>query len=75
MAERDWTVPTRPPYSALIRTIGEQARELYPGADWNDVSSRLERLWGSYVTGLAWSDVSEKIRAAWEDADPFAERE
>ncbi|MDI9240718.1 hypothetical protein QLQ15_17585 [Lysobacter sp. LF1] len=75
MTERDWTGPTRPPYSALIRTIGEQTRELYPEADWNDVSRKLERLWGSYVTGLAWGEVSEKIRAAWEDAGPFTERD
>lgn len=62
--------PTRPPYSALIRTIGQQTRELYPNATWDEVSQELELLWRSYVTGLAWSDVAEAIRHAWEDADP-----
>lgn len=64
----------RPPYSALIRAIGEQARELYPNASWEQVSRELEQLWRSYVTGLAWTEVSDKIRGAWEDADPRHER-
>lgn len=42
--------PTHPPYSALTRVIGQQARELYPKADWDDVASELETLWASYVT-------------------------
>ena len=62
--------PTRPPYSALTRVIGQQARELYPRAGWDEVARELEALWASYVTGLAWSEVAGKIRAAWEDADP-----
>lgn len=68
-------VPSRPPYSALVRTIGEQARELYPSAGWNEVSRELEALWKSYVTGLAWTQVADQIRQAWEDAGPSHERE
>ena len=62
--------PTRPPFSALSRVFGQQARDLHPKASWDDVSRELETLWASYVTGLAWSEVVGKIREAWEDADP-----
>ena len=58
-----------------IRAIGEQTRELYPNATWDDVSRELEQLWRSYVTGLAWSEVADKIRQAWEDADPGIKRD
>lgn len=71
----DPTYPTRPPYSALIRTIGEQTRELYPNASWDDVARELENLWRSYVTGIEWAQVADQIRHAWEDADPLADRE
>jgi hypothetical protein len=64
----------RPPYSPLIRAIGEQARDLYPNASWDEVSRELEQLWRSYVTGLSWAEVADKIRGAWEDADPRNER-
>ena len=67
--------PTRPPYSALVRTIGEQTRELYPNASWDEVSRELEQLWRTYVTGVAWADVSDRVRQAWEDADPRIERD
>jgi len=67
--------PTRPPYSALTRVIGQQARELYPKASWDDVARELETLWASYVTGLPWSEVDGKIRAAWEDADPHLSKD
>jgi hypothetical protein len=66
---------SRPPYSALIRAIGEQTRELYPNACWDEVSRELELLWKSYVTGLGWEQVADKIRQAWEDADPAIDRE
>ncbi len=65
---------TRPPYSALVRLIGEQARELYPRAEWDEVHDELARLWNSYVTGVPWSDVVDRIRAAWEDADPRVDK-
>ncbi|MBU8978259.1 MULTISPECIES: hypothetical protein [unclassified Lysobacter] len=60
----------RPPYSALTRVIGQQARDLHPKASWDDVSCELETLWASYVTGLPWPEVAERILAAWQDADP-----
>ena len=63
--------PTPPPYSALTRVIGQQARELHPKASWDDVSRELETLWASYVTGLSWVEVAGKVRTAWEDADPL----
>jgi hypothetical protein len=72
MTEQDR--PNRPPYSALVRLIGEQARELYPRAEWDEVESELSRLWKSYVTGLPWSEVAVRIRSAWEDADPSVEK-
>ncbi len=71
----DSDYPSRPPYSALIRAIGEQTRELYPYATWDEVSRELEQLWKSYITGLSWSEVADKIRQTWEDADPFVERD
>lgn len=67
--------PTRPPYSALTRVIGQQGRELHPRSSWDEVARELEALWASYVTGLTWADVVDKIRAAWEDADPHLPRE
>lgn len=62
--------PTQPRYSVLARAFGEQTRELYPKACWDDVSGELEALWKSYVTGLGWSEVCEQVRMAWEAADP-----
>ncbi|HEY5850142.1 MAG TPA: hypothetical protein VIT62_05170 [Lysobacter sp.] len=67
---------TRPPYSALIRAIGEQASELYPNAPWDVVSRELEQLWRSYVsaTGMGWEAVAPRIRMAWEDAARLEDR-
>ena len=67
--------PTRPPYSALVRVIGQQARELNPKASWDELSRELETLWGSYVTGLPWPEVAGKIKAAWEDAEPRLQKD
>ena len=64
-------VVSRPPYSALIRAIGEQARELYPDSSWSVASRELEQLWRSYVsaTGIGWEDVEPRIHQAWECSD------
>lgn len=59
---------SRMPYSALVRTVGRQARELYPGAGWSEVSSELEVLWNSCITGCAWTQVEGQIERAWKEA-------
>jgi hypothetical protein len=66
----DRAVDSRP-YSALIRAIGEQARELYPGSTWKVASRELEQLWRSYVsaTGIGWEAVEPRIHEVWEDSD------
>ncbi len=56
--------------AALIREIGESAREIIDGDDWPQVASWAEGVWRGYsdCTGLPWEQASARIHEVWKSA-------
>ncbi|QSX74193.1 TetR/AcrR family transcriptional regulator C-terminal domain-containing protein [Lysobacter arenosi] len=53
--------------AGLIREIGESAREIVDGNDWQQVAGWAEAVWRGYsnCTGLPWEQASARIHDVW----------
>lgn len=54
------------PLSTLILRVGAKMHELYPDADWTEVSPQLESLWREHVVQPDWSLVVNRLHRAWD---------
>jgi hypothetical protein len=61
--------------AGLIREIGESAREIINGDDWQQVAGWAEGVWRGYsdCTGLPWEQASSRIHEVWK-ATGYADR-